>query len=42
MNSNYEDWWAHPDLIKPETLQAMLDTAEGTKKANRYLMKDVV
>ena len=42
MNSSFEDWWIHPDLIKPEILQSMLNTTEGTKKANRYMLEGVL
>ena len=36
-NSNYEDWYVHPDLIKPEILNTMLNSAEGTKEASSYM-----
>lgn len=34
---SYEDWWAHPDLIKPEILSKMLDNDTGVKYAKSYM-----
>jgi hypothetical protein len=39
MNSNFEDWWVHPDLVDPEILKIMEDTLEGTKKADTYMLQ---
>ena len=38
MNSNFEDWWVHPDLVDPEILKIMTNPFEGTKKASNYLL----
>jgi hypothetical protein len=34
---SYEDWWAHPDLVKPEILSRMLDNDTGVKYAKSYM-----
>lgn len=36
--SNFEDWWVHPDLIDPEIIKVMKDTADKTKKAKTYML----
>ena len=37
MNSSYEDWWAHPDLVSVDILNQMICTKNGTKRAESYM-----
>jgi hypothetical protein len=36
--SNFEDWWAHPDLVDPQIIQMMQDNSDKTKKAKDYIL----
>lgn len=36
--SNFEDWWAHPSLIKSDVLNAMLSDSNTTKKSKDYIL----
>jgi FkbM family methyltransferase len=33
---NFEDWWVHPDLIKPETLVRMTSIKDGVHNVREY------
>ena len=33
-----EDWWVHPDLVDPKIVSRMLESREGTKKADDYML----
>ena len=35
---NYEDWWVHPALVRPETLIRMIDLTEKTKSCEEYML----
>lgn len=35
---NYEDWWVHPDLVDPATIEKMSDLSTKTKKAEEYFL----
>lgn len=37
-NSSYEDWWIHPELVDVKILSQMQNSAEGTKKAEDYML----
>lgn len=36
--SAYEDWWVHPDHVKPETLELMRLTDDETHQADKYML----
>jgi SAM-dependent methyltransferase len=39
--NSFEDWWIHPDLVDPKIVAKMLNTEEGPKKADRYMLCDM-
>ena len=36
--STFEDWWVHPDLIDPNTLNMMMDLSSTIKKVDQYML----
>jgi hypothetical protein len=35
--SNFEDWWVHPDLVSRETIEKMKSIKDHTQKAKDYI-----
>jgi len=36
--SYFEDWWVHPDLVDPWIIKKMLNSREGNKPADQYML----
>jgi hypothetical protein len=39
--SNFEDWWVHPDLVDPNILNIMKDDSDTIKKAETFMLSSV-
>lgn len=37
-NSSYEDWWVHPQLVDPKTIELMKNACDRTKQAQDYML----
>lgn len=37
--SNFEDWWVHPDLVDADILSKMLDDRDVVKKVDKYFLQ---
>lgn len=38
--NSFEDWWVHPDLVKPEIIQKMMCVNDKVKNAENYMLND--